>query len=129
MPDGTLAVFFTGDWLLGEDLPPLQPVLDALEASSMPPAAAIDASAVGDWDTGLVVALMPGWNRAELRELTNVGGRHYLKATNPDLPDRLIPVSVQNNREAYLDVTQRPSDGIAPALILGRVILRAQPES
>ena len=58
MPDGTLTVTFAGDWLLGEELPPLQPVIDALRAPAMSPRAVIDASAVGDWDTGLVVALV-----------------------------------------------------------------------
>jgi phospholipid/cholesterol/gamma-HCH transport system permease protein len=78
MPDGTLTVTFAGDWLLGEELPPLQPVIDALRAPTMSPRAVIDASAVGDWDTGLVVALV------RLRQLA-VG--HGVAVDEDRLPD------------------------------------------
>jgi phospholipid/cholesterol/gamma-HCH transport system permease protein len=58
LDDGTLAVEFSGDWLLTTELPPLDALLEALSASTRPAGAAIDASGIGDWDTGLVAALV-----------------------------------------------------------------------
>jgi len=56
--DGTLAVSFSGDWLLESDLPPLEPVLDVLETVPAPTALSIDATQLGDWDTGLLSTLV-----------------------------------------------------------------------
>lgn len=56
--DGTLAVSFSGDWLLESALPSLKPVLDALEAVPAPAALSIDATQLGDWDTGLLSTLV-----------------------------------------------------------------------
>ena len=56
--DGTLAVSFSGDWLLESDLPPLEPVLDVLETVPAPTALSIDATHLGDWDTGLLSTLV-----------------------------------------------------------------------
>jgi phospholipid/cholesterol/gamma-HCH transport system permease protein len=58
LDDGTLAVAFSGDWLLEADLPSLDSLLDSLDATTLPAAASIDASDIGDWDTGLVSALV-----------------------------------------------------------------------
>ncbi len=56
--DGTLAVSFSGDWLLESDLPSLKPVLDVLETVPAPTALSIDAAHLGDWDTGLLSTLV-----------------------------------------------------------------------
>ena len=58
LDDGTLAVEFSGDWLLTTELPPLDALLEALSASRRPSGAAIDAAGIGEWDTGLVAALV-----------------------------------------------------------------------
>ena len=55
---GQLVVSLTGDWLLGGDLPAVSPVLDKLVAGGKPKAIRFDASNLGDWDTGLVKALV-----------------------------------------------------------------------
>ena len=65
LDDGTLVVRFSGDWLLTTELPPLDALLEALSASTRPTGAAIDASGIGDWDTGLVAALVRVHRSAE----------------------------------------------------------------
>lgn len=91
----------------------------------------------GDWlfvdrerfDDGLVVATMPGWHKVELRELTTIGGRRFLAALNRDVPDRMTAVSPQRNYDAYTALAERNDADVQPALILGRVIFRGQPEN
>ena len=58
LDDGTLAVEFSGDWLLRADLPTLDALIDGIGTSERPKLAKIDASGVGAWDTGLVTALV-----------------------------------------------------------------------
>jgi DNA-binding XRE family transcriptional regulator len=90
---------------------------------------------LGEWlyvdrqrkEDGLVVVVMPGWVRAELRELTTIGGRRFLASTNKDVPDRLVPVDVAVNLDDYLRLQRNPENN-PPALVLGRVIFRGVPE-
>lgn len=92
--------------------------------------------AVGDWlfvDTarhndGLVVVIMAGWQRAELRELTSAGGCQYLQTANPRLPDDVLAVQVHTRREVYAQALQTPRQERLPALVLGRVVFRGRPE-
>ena len=92
--------------------------------------------AVGDWlfvDTarhndGLVVVIMAGWQRAELRELTSAGGSQYLQTSNPRLPSDVLSVQVHTRREAYAQALQTPRQERLPALVLGRVVFRGGPE-
>jgi len=58
LDNGTLVVSFSGDWLLESDLPPFDPVLDLLEAAPAPTALSIDATHLGEWDTGLLSTLV-----------------------------------------------------------------------
>jgi phospholipid/cholesterol/gamma-HCH transport system permease protein len=55
---GTLRVALSGDWLLGHGLPGPDPVLDRLSGSPKPAAVAFETAGLGDWDTGLVTALV-----------------------------------------------------------------------
>ena len=64
--DDTLAISLSGDWLLGSALPRVDPVLDRLDATPGPSAIRIEANALGDWDTGLVAALVAIRRAAEL---------------------------------------------------------------
>jgi len=57
-PDETLAITLSGDWMLGNSLPKLDPVLERLSTAPKPSAIRFDAAALGDWDTGLVAALV-----------------------------------------------------------------------
>jgi transcriptional regulator with XRE-family HTH domain len=83
-------------------------------------------------DDGLVVVLMPGWNRAELRELTTIGGRRFLASTNPDVPDRLVACDVTTAYAEFDKATKAAEanpENTPPALVIGRVIFRGVPES
>ena len=51
-------VSFRGDWLLGGDLPAVDPVLERLGQAPQPDALAFDTEGLGDWDTGLITALI-----------------------------------------------------------------------
>jgi len=56
--EDTLAVELTGDWLLDAALPDIEPVLECLRDTPAPAGIRFDASALGDWDTGLVARLV-----------------------------------------------------------------------
>jgi phospholipid/cholesterol/gamma-HCH transport system permease protein len=56
--EDTLAVELTGDWLLDAALPDIEPVLERLRDTPAPAGIRFDASALGDWDTGLVARLV-----------------------------------------------------------------------
>lgn len=89
----------------------------------------------GDWlfvdndraEDGLVVCMMAGWNRAELRELTSLGGRQMLRTTNPALPQQLLPVQSFTRRADYVGALQVPGQDALPCLVLGRVIFKGAP--
>jgi len=53
-----LAVSLSGDWLLGEELPDSGAVLDRLEQTPKPATVTFDSEQLGEWDTGLVKALI-----------------------------------------------------------------------
>jgi len=57
-PDDTLAVALAGDWLLGNALPGIEPVLENLRKSPAPAGIAFDTAELGDWDTALVARLV-----------------------------------------------------------------------
>jgi len=57
-PDNTLAVALAGDWLLGNALPGIEPVLENLRKSPAPAGIAFDTAELGDWDTVLVARLV-----------------------------------------------------------------------
>ena len=78
-------------------------------------------------DDGLVVVIMAGWRRAELRQLTSISGRCYLKTTNPELPTSLIPVALLTTRDQYLRALQASGQECPPALCLGRVVFQGVP--
>ena len=56
--DNTLVVTFTGDWLLGSGLPGATPVLRQLQQSPLPASVSFNTSVLGEWDTGLIIALL-----------------------------------------------------------------------
>ena len=57
-PDDTLAVALAGDWLLGNKLPGIEPVLENLRKSPVPAGIAFDTAELGEWDTALVARLV-----------------------------------------------------------------------
>ncbi len=56
--DDSLAVTLSGDWMLGGSLPNVDPVLAKLSATPKPAAIRFEADTLGEWDTGLVAALV-----------------------------------------------------------------------
>jgi phospholipid/cholesterol/gamma-HCH transport system permease protein len=56
--DNSLAISLSGDWLLGNALPNVDSVLERLSATPGPSAVRFEADALGEWDTGLVAALV-----------------------------------------------------------------------
>jgi len=89
----------------------------------------------GDWlfvdrrraDNGLVICMMAGWHAAEVRELTSMGGRFFLKSSNPALPQALLPVSIYSQRDEYRAALQVPGQDTLPCLVLGRVVFQGVP--
>jgi len=71
----------------------------------------------------LVLAVMPGWDRAELRCLVSNGGRRFLETGSDEFGERLTAVTPYAAREDFLahrDVTD--GDAPAPALLVGVVV-------
>jgi len=54
----TLVVTFSGDWLLGSGLPNATPVLRQLQQSPRPASVSFNTRVLGEWDTGLIIALI-----------------------------------------------------------------------
>ena len=66
-----------------------------------------------------VLAIMPGWRRAELRELVSVAGSFYLAIVGDSWRDGAIPCTPYQIRDEYLS----HSGGLQePALICGTVV-------
>jgi phospholipid/cholesterol/gamma-HCH transport system permease protein len=61
----TLVVTFSGDWLLGSGLPNATHVLRQLQQSPRPAAVSFNTNALGEWDTGLIIALIGMRREAE----------------------------------------------------------------
>lgn len=57
-PDGGCVLVLGGDWLLGDPLPDLRDSVVAQENGSQPLSVAFDTNALGNWDTGLLTALV-----------------------------------------------------------------------
>jgi phospholipid/cholesterol/gamma-HCH transport system permease protein len=55
---GALMVSVGGDWLLGQNLPGPDPILDRLRQTPKPGNVSFESAGLGDWDTGLITALM-----------------------------------------------------------------------
>ena len=60
---GSLVVSFTGDWLLGAELPPIDQLLDVMRHN--PSKVEFKSGALGDWDTGFVTMLIAIHKSAE----------------------------------------------------------------
>lgn len=54
----TLAVTFSGDWLLGTKLPGVEPVLEQLRQQPDLATVSFTTGSLGDWDTGLITTLI-----------------------------------------------------------------------
>lgn len=54
----TLVVTFSGDWLLGSGLPCAKDVLQQLQQSPGPASVSFNTGTLGEWDTGLIIALL-----------------------------------------------------------------------
>ena len=56
--DNTLLVTFAGDWMLGTGLPGAKSVLRQLQKQVTPDTVSFDTERLGEWDTGLIIALL-----------------------------------------------------------------------
>lgn len=54
----SLVISLTGDWLLNHDLPELETVFDKLRRTPKPKSVAFESDKLGEWNTGLVKALI-----------------------------------------------------------------------
>jgi phospholipid/cholesterol/gamma-HCH transport system permease protein len=55
---GAVRISLGGDWLLGHNLPGPDPILDRLRQTPKTGNVSFDSAGLGDWDTGLITALM-----------------------------------------------------------------------
>lgn len=67
----------------------------------------------------LVLVVMPGWDRAEVRLLSSTGGRHFLEVDSDLYPPRLNACQVYRVADEYMAHTD---DDVPPALICGTVV-------
>ena len=58
LSNNTLAVTFSGDWLLGANLPGVAPVLEHLQQQPGLATVTFNTASLGDWDTGLITTLI-----------------------------------------------------------------------
>lgn len=65
-----LSVILSGDWLLDRDLPGPDPVVNRLRETPKPNVVVFDADALGDWDTGLITALVAIQQSADANGIT-----------------------------------------------------------
>lgn len=65
----SLIVTFSGDWLLGSGLPGATQAQKLLQQSPKPSSVVFDTSALGEWDTGLIIALLALHREAEKRDV------------------------------------------------------------
>jgi len=65
----TLAVRVSGDWLLAADLPRAENVLELLREEPGPEAVTFDTRELGDWDTGLITALITIYRAADINDI------------------------------------------------------------
>jgi transcriptional regulator with XRE-family HTH domain len=73
-------------------------------------------------DNGLLICIMAAWQRAEVRELIEMGGKQFLRSSNPAVPSALMPVTTYTNRNSYLAALAQPGLDTLPCLVFGRVI-------
>lgn len=74
----TLVIALAGDWLLGSNLPPTARVLKSLRETMKPCVVSFDATQLGDWDTGLIIAIIA---------IERGANTHGLKVNVTGLPD------------------------------------------
>ena len=67
----------------------------------------------------MVLVVMPGCDRAEVRVLSSTGGHHFLEIDSEMYPPRLTACQVYRVVDEYLAHTD---DGVPPALICGTVV-------
>ena len=67
---GSLVVSLSGDWLLGHERPSPDAVLERLRQSPAPESVSFETASLGDWDTGLVKALLAIHREAADHEIT-----------------------------------------------------------
>jgi transcriptional regulator with XRE-family HTH domain len=84
----------------------------------------VDRKAYGD---GLAIVVMPGWGRAELRELVTSGTESFLRVTNEALPDAVQQVALVTSLEDYRTIASDEFAELPPALMLGRVVFVGTP--
>ena len=80
-PDNSMNVAFSGDWMLGTDVPGADTVIDRLRQSPRPTSIAFDTSGIGNWDTGLLATLVAIHKSAEANGVA---------VDDSGLPDRRI---------------------------------------
>lgn len=65
-----LVVAFSGAWLLGSSLPGATSVVQKLQQSQGPASVSFDTSTLGEWDTGLIIALLSIQREAASQNVT-----------------------------------------------------------
>jgi phospholipid/cholesterol/gamma-HCH transport system permease protein len=85
--EDSLAVSLTGDWLLGNNLPGPDPVLDSLRQLPTPATMVFDTASLGNWDTGLIAMLVA------IRRSADANGVAFDDAGLPDGARQLLALA------------------------------------
>jgi len=98
-----LAVTMSGDWLLGGNLPGVEPVLEQLRQLPGLTTVSFDADGLGEWDTGLLIALIAIRHSATERDI------EFDDAGLPEGARRLLTLAhaVKEREGARRHVTQK----------------------
>jgi phospholipid/cholesterol/gamma-HCH transport system permease protein len=85
--EDSLAVSLTGDWLLGNNLPGPDPVLDSLRQLPTPATMVFETASLGNWDTGLIAMLVA------IRRSADANGVAFDDAGLPDGARQLLALA------------------------------------
>ena len=85
--EDSLAVSLTGDWLLGNNLPGPDPVLDSLRQLPAPATMVFETASLGNWDTGLIAMLVA------IRRSADANGVAFDDAGLPDGARQLLALA------------------------------------
>lgn len=121
---GALVIFLSGDWLLTNDLPQLEAVFNKLAQTPKPKSVVFEADMLGEWNTGLVKALIA---------IVQIAKKNAVAIDYSGLPkgaQRLVKLAFAvEEREGARRVTQRKTfldqvgEGSTSALSSGRELL------
>lgn len=121
---GSLAISLSGDWLLNNDLPPLDTLLNQLGQTPKPETVVFEAGRLGEWNTGLIKSLV---SIVQVARANDIGIDH---SGLPSGAQRLVKLAFaveerEGDRRVFKrkKFLERVGDNIIEAMASGRELL------